>query len=47
MNYPNAADIPYEWKTDDVILDLYEVQTVTEGFGSHSQNSLNDLVSSM
>ena len=27
-------EVPFEWNPDDVILDLYEVKTVTEGFGS-------------
>lgn len=33
MNYPHAAYIPYEWIPDDVILDLYQVQSVSEGYG--------------
>lgn len=37
MNPKNVENIPYEWMTDDVIQDLYEVQTVTEGFGSSSR----------
>ena len=37
MNYPNAASIPYEWNPDDVILDLYQVQNVSEGFGSEAR----------
>lgn len=37
MNYPNTSEIPYEWMPDDMILDLYEVQEVSEGFGIHSR----------
>jgi WD40 repeat protein len=29
--------VGFEWKPDDVILDLYEVRTVTEGFGEDAQ----------
>ncbi len=31
MNYPSPETIPHEWKPGDVILDLYEVRSVTEG----------------
>ncbi len=37
MNYSNAAYIPYEWSPDDVILDLYQVQKVSEGYGSNAK----------
>jgi len=37
MNYPHASSIPYEWFPDDVILDLYQVQNVTEGYGSEAR----------
>jgi serine/threonine protein kinase len=32
MNYLDAANVPYLWEPNDVILDIYEVQTVTEGY---------------
>lgn len=34
MNYPHSDAVPVEWCIGDVILDLYEVQPVTKGFGS-------------
>jgi serine/threonine protein kinase len=37
MNYPSLETVPHEWKPGDVILDLYEVQFVTEG---HRENQI-------
>jgi serine/threonine protein kinase len=34
MNYPNPETVPHNWNVGDVILDLYEVKPVTEGFGA-------------
>lgn len=31
--YPTTESVPLEWVPEDVILDLYEVRQVTEGFG--------------
>jgi serine/threonine protein kinase len=37
VNYPHAVSIPYEWTPDDVILDLYQVQNVMEGYGNNAR----------
>ncbi|MDZ4404229.1 protein kinase [Prosthecobacter sp.] len=40
MNYLDPDEVPSEWQLGDVILDLYEVCPVTEGFGAeaHQKN---------